>query len=86
MLMKIGIETKERCLKTIQSFIKNSTHGKLYESVMKFQNNKYIVELQHKYLKHILNSKVGKVIIGFSTWKSMPNPSNSLKNKLANKF
>jgi predicted butyrate kinase (DUF1464 family) len=54
--------------------------------VKKFEDNKNLNEMIKKYLMQILRSKSGKVIIGFGIWKSLPTPSNDLKNKLANRF
>ena len=52
--------------------LKNGKQAKIREAINKFRLNKKIIEIQRNFLKRLLMSKAGLVMIGFTSWKNLP--------------
>ena len=81
----ISSEKKKAVIKVINELLSNSKSVKIRETIMKFRHNKRIVEIQRNFLKRLLMSKAGMVVIGFKKWQTLPTISRTSYHK-ASKF
>ena len=63
---------KEMVLKVLFNLLNNGKQAKIREVIHKFRQNKKIIEIQRNFLKRLLMSKAGLVLIGFTKWKNLP--------------
>ena len=63
---------KEMCLKVLTNILYQGKEGKIREAINKFRQNRKIVDIQRNFLKRLMMSKAGMVVIGFKTWKALP--------------
>ena len=54
--------------------------------IQKFKLNRKIIEIQRNFLKRLLMSKAGLVVIAFKKILSLPERPDRNKNEKANKF
>ena len=59
-------------LKVLLDLLNNGKQAKIREVINKFRLNRKIVDIQRNFLKRLLMSKAGLVMIGFKTWKNLP--------------
>jgi hypothetical protein len=70
----------------LEGLLSNDKVGKLKEIVNKFRMNKNIVEIQRNFLKRLLMSKAGLVMVAFRKIQSLPEPVDVEGRRRANKF
>ena len=63
---------KANTLKVLENLLKGGKNGKLREVINKFRTNRRITEIQRNFLKRLLMSKAGLVVIGFKKWAGLP--------------
>ena len=68
----IDKNTKEAVVKTLENLLKNSKQDYLRDVFNKFRINRRIVEIQRNFLKKLLLSKAGLVVIAFKKFQSLP--------------
>jgi hypothetical protein len=73
-------------IKMLEGLLSNDKVGKLKEIVNKFRMNKNIVEIQRNFLKRLLMSKAGLVMVAFRKIQSLPEPVDVEGRRRANKF
>ena len=59
-------------LKVLVNLLNNGKQSKIREVINKFRQNRKIIEIQRNFLKRLLMSKAGLVLIGFTKWKTLP--------------
>ena len=82
----VGQKQKEMLLKVLDGLVKNSKIGQIREALSKFRTNRRITEIQRNFLKRLLMSKAGMVIIAFRKMQSLPEKKNNEAFKKATKF
>ena len=65
-------QQKESVLKVLDSLLKNSKIDMIRSAINKFRLNRKIVQIQRNFLKRLLMSKAGLVVIGFKKFQSLP--------------
>ena len=63
---------KEMCLKVLLGIISNGNQSKIREAINKFKLNRRIIDIQRNFLKRLLMSKAGMVLIAFRKWTTLP--------------
>ena len=63
---------KEMCIKVLMGILNNGNKSKIREVISKFSQNRKITDIQRNFLKRLLMSKAGLVVIGFRKWQSLP--------------
>ena len=63
---------KEMCIKVLMNVIDNGKNSKIREVINKFSQNRKIIDIQRNFLKRLLMSKAGLVVIGFRKWQGLP--------------
>ena len=59
-------------LKVLLELLNNGQKAQIREAINKFRLNRKIIDIQRNFLKRLLMSKAGLVLIGFNKWKSLP--------------
>ncbi len=73
-------------LKVLDGLLKNSKTAKIREALQKFRINRRVTEIQRNFLKRLLMSKAGLVVIAFRKMQSLPEKVNMEAFKKASKF
>ena len=68
------------------NLLKNGNQGKIREVIDKFRNNRKIIDIQRNFLKRLMMSKAGLVVISVNKWKALPQRLDKGRNVRANKF
>ena len=63
---------KEMCLKVLKNLLDHGSNAKIREVINKFRNNRKIVDIQRSFLKRLLMSKAGLVVIAVKSWQALP--------------
>ena len=63
---------KENVLKVLDNLLKHSKIDMIRQAINKFRLNRKIVEIQRHFLKRLLMSKAGLVVIAFKKIQSLP--------------
>ncbi len=66
--------------------LNNGKTYKIREVINKFRINRKIIDIQRNFLKRLLMSKAGLVLIAFKKFVSLPHRINKDKNEKANRF
>ena len=77
---------KEMCLKVLFGLINNGTQSKIREALNKFKHNRKITDIQRNFLKRLLMSKAGMVLIAFKNWKGLPEKTDKRLSEKGTKF
>jgi hypothetical protein len=77
---------KAALLKMLENLLGNDKNTKLKEVINKFRLNKNIIEIQRNFLKRLLMSKAGLVMVAFKKMQSLPEPLNLKERQKANLF
>ena len=59
-------------LKVLNGLVKNSKTAQIRDAVAKFRMNRRVTEIQRNFLKRLLMSKAGLVVIAFRKMQSLP--------------
>ena len=65
-------QQKESVLKVLDSLLKNSKIDMIRSAIYKFRLNRKIVQIQRNFLKRLLMSQAGLVVIAFKKFQSSP--------------
>ena len=74
------------CIKILNNLLNNGQNNKIREVIHKFKQNRKIIDIQRNFLKRLLMSKAGLVLIAFRKFASLPQRPDKSKNDKANKF
>ena len=77
---------KAGLLTMLENLLGNDRNTKLREAVNKFRLNKNIIEIQRNFLKRLLMSKAGLVMVAFKKMQTIPEPTDMEQRIKANKF
>ena len=69
---KMTENQKKSVLKVLNGLLKNGKSAQIRNAIMKFRLNRRITEIQRNFLKRLLMSKAGMVVIGFKKWQALP--------------
>mgnify|MGYP003480869573 FL=1 len=64
----------------------NGNQLKIREVINKFKINRKITDIQRNFLKRLLMSKAGMVLIAFRKWTSLPELTDKKLSEKGNKF
>ena len=68
------------CLKLLMNVLNNGNQGKIRQAIQKFRMNRKIIDIQRNFLKRLLMSKAGLVVISVKKWQSLPERADGSKN------
>ena len=51
------------------NLINNGNQTKIRDAIQKFRENRKITDIQRNFLKRLMMSKVGLVVLGFKKWQ-----------------
>ena len=69
---RMSNQQKENVLKVLANLLNNGKTAQIREALNKFRLNRRITEIQRNFLKRLLMSKAGLVVIGFKKIQSLP--------------
>ena len=70
----------------LNNLLNNGNKNKIRDVINKFKQNRKIIDIQRNFLKRLLMSKAGLVLIAFKKFVSLPHRINKEKNDKANRF
>ena len=73
-------------LRVLDGLLKNSKAAQIRNVLLKFRMNRRVIEIQRNFLKRILMSKAGLVVIALRKMQSLPERRNMEALKKASKF
>ena len=76
---KMTDKEKESTLKVLNSLLHNSKHTMIRDAINKFRLNRKIVDIQRHFLKRLLMSKAGMVVIAFKKIQGLPEKKKNPK-------
>ena len=79
-------QEKKALLKILEGLLKNGRIAKLREIIEKFKLNRRVTDIQRNFLKKLLSSKAGQVVIAFKKIQTLPERIDSELYARANKF
>ena len=83
---RMGNNQKEALLKVLNNLLNGGQNAKVREAISKFRTNRRIVEIQRNFLKRLLMSKAGLVIVGFKKWQGLPEKKDMTAFLKASRF
>ena len=69
---RMNEKQREMCIKVLTNLLNNGNKNKIRQIINKFRQNRKITDIQRNFLKRLLMSKAGLVVIGFRKWQSLP--------------
>ena len=79
-------QQKANILKILNGLLTTGKTAQIRDAINKFRLNRRITEIQRNFLKRLLMSKAGLVVIAFRKIQSLPNRINNEAYKKASKF
>ena len=79
-------QQKAALLKMLENLLKNGRIAKIRDVIEKFKHNRKITDIQRNFLKRLLLSKAGLVVIAFKKIQTLPERIDSELYAKANKF
>lgn len=79
-------QQKANILKILNGLLTTGKTAQIRDAINKFRLNRRITEIQRNFLKRLLMSKAGLVVIAFRKMQSLPNRINNDAYKKASKF
>ena len=79
-------QQKGSVLKVLANLLNNGKTAQIREAINKFRLNRRITEIQRNFLKRLLMSKAGLVVIGFKKWQGLPEKKDMSAFIKASKF
>jgi hypothetical protein len=83
---RMSNQQKESVLKVLANLLNNGKTAQIREAINKFRLNRRIIEIQRNFLKRLLMSKAGLVVIGFKKWQALPEKKDMTAFIKASKF
>ncbi len=77
---------KEGCLKILDNLLHNGKNAKIRQAIHQFRLNRKITDIQRNFLKRLLMSKAGMVLLAFKKMQSLPIGRNNELFKRASRF
>jgi hypothetical protein len=69
---RLSNSQKEQMLKVLDSLLRSSKQLQIKEVIQKFRLNRRVTEIQRNFLKRLLMSKAGLVVIAFRKIQTLP--------------
>ena len=79
-------QQKANVLKVLENLLNNGKNAQVREAINKFRTNRKITEIQRNFLKRLLMSKAGMVVIAFRKIQTLPERKDNEAFLRANKF
>lgn len=70
----------------LENVLRNNKNKKLKEAITKFKINRSIKFIQRNFLKRLLQSKSGMIMLAFREIKSLPEKGSHKHDRKANRF
>ena len=86
LINKINNQQKANILKLLESLLNNDKINRLREIVNKFRLNQRVNEIQRNFLKRLLMSKAGLVVIAFRKIQTLPERKDNAAFLKASRF
>jgi hypothetical protein len=83
---RMGDEQKKNTLKVLNNLLNNGKTAQIRDAINKFRLNRRITEIQRNFLKRLLMSKAGLVVIGFKKWQGLPERKDNAAFLKATRF
>ena len=83
---RMNDQQKSNVLKVLANLLNNGKTAQIREAINKFRLNRRITEIQRNFLKRLLMSKAGLVVIGFKKIQSLPERKDNAAYIKATKF
>ena len=83
---RIGLEQRGNILKMLENLLHNGRNAQIRDVINKFRTNRKIIDIQRNFLKRLLMSKAGMVVIAFRKIQTLPERPDNEKFMKANKF
>ena len=86
--LRESMSNKEKAsvLKVLENLLHNGKNAQVREAINKFRMNRKITEIQRNFLKRLLMSKAGMVVIAFRKIQTLPERKDAEAYQRANKF
>ena len=82
----MGLEQKKSILKMLENLLHHGKNAQIRDVINKFRQNRKITEIQRNFLKRLLMSKAGMVVIAFRKIQTLPERKDNEAYAKANKF
>ena len=79
-------QEKAALLKMLENLLQNGRTAKIREAIEKFRTNRRITDIQRNFLKRLLQSKAGLVVVAFKKIQTLPERRDDALYTKANKF
>ena len=83
---RMGNAEKASLLKVLNNLLNGGKNAKVREAIAKFRQNRRIIEIQRNFLKRLLMSKAGLVIVGFKKIQGLPEKKDNSAFLKASRF
>jgi len=79
-------QQKGEVLKVLNGLLNNGKTAQIRDAISKFRTNRRIIEIQRNFLKRLLMSKAGLVVVGFRKWQGLPEKKDNAAYLKASRF
>ena len=79
-------QQKASVLKVLENLLNNGKNAQIRDAINKFKTNRKLTEIQRNFLKRLLMSKAGMVVIAFKKIQTLPEKRDQAAFLRANKF
>ena len=79
-------QQKGEVLKVLNGLLNNGKTAQIRDAISKFRTNRRIIEIQRNFLKRLLMSKAGLVVVGFRKWAALPEKKDNAAYLKASRF
>ena len=79
-------QEKAALLKMLENLLQNGRTARIREVIEKFRTNRRITDVQRNFLKRLLQSKAGLVVVAFKKIQTLPERRDDALYTKANKF
>jgi hypothetical protein len=86
LLSEMDKKTKTAILERINKIAMATSTQAVIEAIRKFKLNSKVTVVQRKFIERLMQTKSGKFIAAFQSWKSIPNSNLNAKYKKYQKF
>ena len=83
---RMNMQQKGSVLKVLENLLNNGKNAQIREAINKFRQNRKITDIQRNFLKRLLMSKAGMVVIAFRKIQTLPEKRDMEAYLRANKF
>ena len=77
---------KEGCLKVLANLLHNGKNSQIRDAIQKFRLNRRITDIQRNFLKRLLMSKAGLILLAFKKFESLPQKKDNTAFIKASRF